>query len=160
MEVEKQKLKLVAVNARKEMPESKPASQAQSIAKAFAVLREKGYFAEMDFQCCQSCGWASVPEGQEKVVFYHDQDRFAFGEDCGEEPNDNHHGNLVHPLYIAWSGDAEEIIESLSQQGLETEWDGSPDTRIVILPPGGREAYEKFMRASLLAEAARTGSEN
>jgi hypothetical protein len=107
-----------------------------------------------------SCGWAAVPEGQEKVVFYHDQDQFAFCEEPGGDCGDNNRGNLVHPLYIAWSGDAKEIIDCLSQQGLETEWDGTPETRIAILPPGGREAYEEFVRSSVLAEAARTASEN
>lgn len=131
----------------------KQLSQAQLIAKAFSALREKGYFAEMHFQCCQSCGWAAVPEGQEKAVFYHDQDQFAFGDEPGGD-SDNR-GNLVHPLYLAWSGDAKEIIECLSQHGLETEWDGTPEMRIAILPPGGRKAYDEFVRLSIQADAER-----
>lgn len=159
MNLANEKLKPV-VNEGKEVPESNPASQAQRIAKAFAKLREKGYFAQMHFSCCQSCGWAEVPEGQEdKVVFYHGQDRFAFGEEYGED--DNNRGTLVHPLYLAWSGDPEEIIQCLSQQGLETEWDGTPETRIAILPPGGRKAYDEFVRQSIQADAERiTNAEN
>jgi Domain of unknown function (DUF6891) len=161
MQVQQEKSKQVVINAGKEVLESNPTSQAQRIAKAFAVLRKKGYFAEMHFQCCQSCGWAAVPDGQDKVVFYHDQDGFAFGEQDGDEHGDNNRGTLVHPLYVAWSGDAEEIIETLSQQGLETEWDGSLDTRIAILPPGGRKAYDEFVRLSVLAEAERiSGSQD
>jgi hypothetical protein len=43
--------------------------------EAFKDLRKSGYFARQNFQCCQSCAWAAIPEEkEEKVVFYHQQD--------------------------------------------------------------------------------------
>jgi len=70
-------------------------------------------------------------------VFYHDQDNYAF--ESQEEPNYNISGNLRYKMYLAWSGNAIEIIKALADQGLETEWDGSDESRIAILPPGGEE---------------------
>ncbi len=70
-------------------------------------------------------------------MFYHDQDNYAF--ESQEEPNYNISGNLRYKMYLAWSGNAIEIIKALADQGLETEWDGSDESRIAILPPGGEE---------------------
>jgi len=126
-------------------------SQSKRIAKAFAELESKGYFTAMQFQCCQSCGWAAVPEGKDKVVFYHDQDSYAFGyPELGEDYNDT--GNLRYRMYLSWSGDAEEIIKALSEQGLEAEWDGSVETRIAILPPAGRNGNDESTESSRPAE--------
>ena len=127
-------------------------SQAQRLKKAFAELESKGYFAAMHYQCCQSCGWAAVPEGKDKVVFYHDQDSFAFGyPEMGDDYNNP--GNLQHKLYLAWSGDAAEIIKVLADHGLETEWGGSEKTRIAILPEGGEtdESTESSQQADKAA---------
>jgi len=40
---------------------------------AFAELRSIGYFAKQNHTCCNTCGWAEVPENTNKVVFYHMQ---------------------------------------------------------------------------------------
>jgi|688.fasta_scaffold869179_2 hypothetical protein len=90
-----------------------------NLSLAFKHLRKKGYFARMNFQCCQSCGWAAVAEQQaDKAVFYHAQDHESFKE--GED------------LFLAWSGNAYEIIGILHRRGLICEWNGRKDSRILI----------------------------
>jgi hypothetical protein len=80
------------------------------ITAAFKDLKKLGYFAEQDFMCCQSCGWAAVPDGQaSRAVFYHAQDAEAF-----EQPN-------PQGIYLAWSGDADEICKVLEARGLDVE---------------------------------------
>jgi len=87
--------------------------------RAFRALRKSGYFARQNFWCCQTCGWADVPEGKEnKVVFYHRQD------------NDDR--KLGNPFHVAWSGDGNEICRIFNENGIKTEWDGSDDHRIKI----------------------------
>ena len=93
--------------------------------KAFLELRKIGYFAEQNFSCCQNCGWAEVPEDAEKVVFYHAQDNEAWNGD----------GELDHDLYLAWSGDANEIMSCF--EGVNMNWDGNEHTRIKILAMKG-----------------------
>lgn len=85
----------------------------------FRELRKHGYFSRQNFWCCQSCGWGGVPEGKEdKVVFYHQQD--------------NQDKIKGRPFYLCWSGDGHEIQRILKESGVETEWNGSNDTRIRV----------------------------
>lgn len=85
--------------------------------KAFRELRKRGYFARRHWQCCQSCGWAAIPEGKEdKAVFMHEQD-----EDCLKD---------VGVAYIAWEGDGQEICDVLMRSGLTVQWDGTANQRI------------------------------
>lgn len=94
----------------------------QMIEPAFKALRKLGYFAAQDFYCCQSCGWAAIPEGQdEKAVFYHEQDaeHLKRGSVC-----------------LAWSGNGSEIVKTLKENidhsFVKIIWDGSDFTRIEI----------------------------
>jgi hypothetical protein len=89
-----------------------------NISKAFSALRKAGYFARQNWKCCQNCGWSAIPEGQEKVVFYHNQDynRYKKGEN----------------FYLAWSGDGKEICNILEVNGVTYAWDGREDKRIEI----------------------------
>ncbi len=90
-----------------------------NVTKSFKELRSIGYFARQNFTCCQSCGWAEVPEDKsERAVFYHNQDYRSY-KDGGD-------------LYLAWAGDGDEICDILRGNGLEVEWEGSKDTRIRI----------------------------
>jgi hypothetical protein len=98
------------------MPQAKSA-----ITKAFAALRKAGYFAKQNWQCCQSCGFAAVPEGKTQIVFYHAQDRTTLNEQG--------------KCYLSWSGDGKEITKILNENGVETEWDGNDNTRILITDP-------------------------
>lgn len=93
--------------------------------RAFLELRKIGYFAKQNFKCCQSCGWAEVPEDADKVVFYHAQDNEAWNDD----------GELDFPLYLAWSGDAKEIMSCF--EGVNMDWDGDNEKRIKVLPAKG-----------------------
>lgn len=97
----------------------------QKVAEAFKKLKELGYFAEEDFWCCQSCAWnAMSDEEAEKAVFYHHQDNDAWDEDECELESD---------LYLAWSGNSEEICNVLKECGLQVKHDGSEGSRIIIL---------------------------
>ena len=90
-----------------------------NLSKAFAELRKNGYFAKQNYFCCQSCGWASMSEKEsENAVFYHNQDYQSFKK--GED------------LYLAWSGDGNFITKTLTKFGMIVEWDGTPNTRIVV----------------------------
>lgn len=89
------------------------------LTKAFKALRKAGYFAKQNFWCCQTCGWADVPDGREdKVVFYHAQD------------NDDKVQGL--PFHVAWSGDGHEICRIFNENGITTNWDGSENKRIEL----------------------------
>jgi hypothetical protein len=89
------------------------------LTKAFDELRKHGYFAKEDFWCCQTCGWAAIPDEQaDKAVFYHNQDTERLQE-TGE-------------LYLCWSGDGQEIKTILEAEGLTVEWDGTDNTRILV----------------------------
>ena len=85
---------------------------------AFQKLRKAGYFARQNFTCCQSCGWAEVPENKsEKAVFYHSQD------------NGDIENGFVH---LAWSGEGQEIVDILKTEFKDIEWDGTTSKRIKI----------------------------
>ncbi len=89
------------------------------LTKAFKALRKAGYFARQNFWCCQTCGWADVPEEKEdKVVFYHAQDN-----------DDRKKGQ---PFHVAWSGDGHEICRIFQEAGITTTWDGSGNKRIQL----------------------------
>jgi len=90
-----------------------------NLSNAFAQLRKQGYVAKQNFLCCQSCGWAALSEDEAKLaVFYHKQDHqdFKKGSD----------------LYLAWAGDGNYIANTLRNFGMEVDWDGTPNTRIVV----------------------------
>lgn len=91
-----------------------------NLTKGFRELRKHGYWAKQNHTCCQSCGWAEVPDDKsEKVVFYHNQD--------------NVHKVRNQPFYLSWSGDGNEIQNILRECGVETRWSGSQDTRIEVV---------------------------
>jgi len=86
--------------------------------EAFKDLRKAGYFARQNFTCCQSCAWAEIPkEKSDKVVFYHQQDADGKADD---------------EMYVGWAGDGKEICDIFSNHQIDTEWDGTSNTRILI----------------------------
>ena len=89
------------------------------IRKAFRELRKNGYFARMNFWCCQSCAWSMVPDGNDNAVFFHQQDNETL------ERSNN--------CYLAWAGDGDYIVSVLKEHDISVDWDGSPNTRIHII---------------------------
>lgn len=104
--------------------------------RAFQALERRGIVARQQFSCCQGCGsreiWDEVDEAKAAGVpvrghtYFHQQDTERAAEGLG--------------LYMAFGsvrggGDAEvgrEIVEVLRAHGLDAEWDGSPETRILV----------------------------
>ena len=97
----------------------------KTIAKAFAELRQRGFLALQRHTCCRSCGWHEVPDDQEHVVFYHEQDWHAFKE--------------TGVLNLAWAGDGHAIVDAFARHGLPVEWDGTPG-RCITVDFGGKGA--------------------
>ena len=93
--------------------------------EVFRALRKKGFIAKQNFRCCQSCGWAALPEVDDdsNVVFYHNQDFESFD---GKE--------LIEPIRLAWQGDGKLIQETFEEFGFNVAWDGTEEKRIGILP--------------------------
>jgi hypothetical protein len=88
------------------------------LTKAFCELRKRGYFARQNWMCCQSCGWAAIPDGYDKAVFYHAQDADRLKATGG--------------TMLAWHGDGAEICLVLQEAGLATDWCGAEDKRIYV----------------------------
>ena len=88
------------------------------ITAAFKSLRKAGFFAKQNHTCCQSCGCEALPEGTKNYVFYHRQDA-----------NDL---KKTGKCFLSWGGDGEKIKAAALEVGLKVEWDGSPETRILV----------------------------
>jgi hypothetical protein len=88
------------------------------LTKAFSILRKKGWFAKQNFWCCQSCGFAAIPEGTTNCVFYHNQDKTRLNEN--------------NSTYLSYDGNTTELVEVLKNVGLEVEWDGNTNKRILV----------------------------
>lgn len=92
----------------------------KNLSAGFKALRKKGYFAEEEHTCCNTCGWAEIPtKSQDKAVFYHQQ-----------EIESRDKGNRIH---LNWSGDPKEIMDTLKEFGIVTEWDGNPGKKIAVI---------------------------
>ena len=92
-----------------------------SLTQAFRALRKEGYWARQNWQCCQTCGWANVPQEKgDKAVFYHAQDARHLRDD---EPE----------VWLAWSGDGGKIVDIL-KEFVKVDWDGSANKRILCSP--------------------------
>jgi hypothetical protein len=89
---------------------------------AFKELQKLGYTAKANNMCCQTCGWAEIPDNAQKVVFYHRQDAYSFDK----------HGNLTDPICLAWSGNAKEIVSTINKHDLRAKWCGKDDRRIEV----------------------------
>jgi hypothetical protein len=118
------------------------------LSNAFKALRKLGLIAKQNFSCCGSCaGYAlatrvsEMPEAKRNkvkgIVFYHRQDaeRLPLG---GEtylsygQVGTQAWGDIGEPT--VWIG--EQIVKVLREHGLEAEWDGQPETRILVRFPG------------------------
>ena len=103
------------------------------ITLAFRRLRENGYFAAKKHEDCQTCGVSAIPENlRSRFVFYSEQDAASIK-----------NRELIHPLYLAWAGDARYIISVLEEFGLATSWNGDKTQRIAILPKTYKKIFLK-----------------
>lgn len=109
------------------------------IAKAFKELRKRGWFARMNFWCCQSCGCSAVPDkAKNKFVFYHNQDADSINDEgnIGVGWRWRRSGHLTDEvvLYLTHGegGDGREIVEVLNANGLDASWNGNNNTRILV----------------------------
>lgn len=85
---------------------------------AFYELEQLGYFARINFWCCNTCALADIPDDVEKFVFTHQQSHEDFLEKS--------------EAYLNWAGNPQEIIQVLEKHGFETEHDGSENKKIFI----------------------------
>ena len=91
-----------------------------NLRRAFAALRKAGYFARMNWRCCQGCGCNAIPETySDKYVFFHAQD--------------NEDRKAGKDFYLGWAGDGSEIVCILGENGVRTSWNGDNEKRIKVL---------------------------
>lgn len=115
---------------------------------AFTAMRKLGLIARQSFSCCGSCAGyelatmvKEMPEVErikvKGVVFYHKQDAARLRE-SGEtylgygQVGVHDVGTFGEPT--VWIG--EQVVKILRECGLETEWDGKEETRILVRYPG------------------------
>lgn len=90
----------------------------ENLNNAFKELRKLGYYAKQNFQCCQTCGWAAVPEDKDKVVFYNAQ-----GLECLMDTGE---------CCLYWAGDIDEIATVLEKHGVLLKKPASKDEAFEI----------------------------
>lgn len=100
---------------------------------AFDELAADGFVPRMNFTCCNQCGFTEIGDEREgsewAFVFFHEQDT----ERLVDEPA------LLYLSFGAFDntseGDARAgaaVAEAMRRQGLEVDWDGNPEARIVL----------------------------
>lgn len=110
--------------------------------RAFVSLRRLGLKARANYLCCQGCGNAALSETFDKKdvggVFWHHQDDAGFREDgdvylaffLNNGPKDvDPSAELVGHM----------IVDALTEQGLDVEWNGDSDERIHVYAEGARK---------------------
>jgi hypothetical protein len=137
---------------------------ADRLARAFALLEDRGIVSRMDFTCCQTCGHAEIGDEVEEGVdargytFFHRQDSeriadgdvmLAFGSfgphadldaalfAAAEADEDTPERERARELAMSRSGEliAEEVVRTLRDTGLTVDWDGTAGTRIRVALP-------------------------
>ena len=96
----------------------------RKLCSAFKILRVLQYWCRQNHACCNTCGWAEVPdfhkEADSNVVFYHNQDYDDLKENC-------------YDFYLSWKGDHEEIIKVLGLVGIVASCDDPKTQKIKCL---------------------------
>lgn len=121
--------------------------------EALLTLRERGWFAESIYWCCQSCGFSAAPNDR-AITFYHDQDY---------ESSFDENGKLIEPLFLAHDPQtkltgktSQEIVEVLTGVNFFVEWDGKQERRIEVLTEETREVSRKYAESRELAQVKKT----
>lgn len=105
----------------------------ERLTTAFAALDDAGVTAREYFACCRSCGLAEIhsagsPDAR-GFVFFHTQAAEALADGHGTALY--YGGFECTPEESAAIG--REVVAALTEAGLDTEWDGSPDRAIHIV---------------------------
>ncbi|MFJ2743871.1 DUF6891 domain-containing protein [Streptomyces sp. NPDC087440] len=104
----------------------------ERITEAFGVLEGRGITAREHFACCRACGLAEIGAQAAKdargFVFFPTQGTAVAASGGGLSL---HHGGFVtSPQVTAAVG--REVVAALAAAGLVAQWDGSPDTSILL----------------------------
>lgn len=94
----------------------------EQLAKAFLALRQSGIYAEQNWTCCQSCGFAEMEtekgaKANSKVLFYHGQDEEKLSQGS---------------IYLAHRNIKDTDLQALRDAGLVVEWNGNIGVRIRV----------------------------
>lgn len=129
-------------------PELEPGSGPARLATAFAALNASGITARAEFACCNRCGMAEIggeaAKGDRGFVFSyqdiggHSGAPATGGEDAGfreylaygtysDSGTDDDSAAPARTVAVA-----QEVVAALTEAGLRTEWDGSPDRAIWV----------------------------
>jgi hypothetical protein len=118
-----------------------------NLTTAFKALSKKGLYARQNFLCCRNCAGYQLatiatkaidknPKKKEKIlgcVFYTKQDAESYCKNknfylsygpLGTEK----HGEIGKPTKEV----GELVVKVLAENGVETEWDGDGDSRILV----------------------------
>jgi Domain of unknown function (DUF6891) len=112
----------------------KPTTDRARLRRAITRLQHEGfYYANA---CCQSCGFAEADAADaEDVVNINDQSiGRAFYGDTGRVPAKRLPATMVMPLYVAYNGRAQRIVEVFREEGFNVEWDGNWANTICVRP--------------------------
>lgn len=114
------------------------ATDCDRLDSAFAHLEQSGIVARQHFTCCSNCGHAEIWEEIKEAgvhqevrgyAFYHMQDTeaaVATGHFCVAYGAVDEGDEAIARI-------AQEIVDELRAVGLQTKWNGRPDTRISVV---------------------------
>ncbi|MFE7277705.1 DUF6891 domain-containing protein [Streptomyces sp. NPDC057623] len=113
----------------------------ERLSGAFRALEAGGITARENFACCRGCGMAEIGgEGEDArgFVFFHQQ--------VTEHAADGHGLALYYGGFDGseetTAGVGREVVAALAGVGLSTEWDGSPEKSITVMPLEWRKRLE------------------
>lgn len=122
------------------------ATDKERVNAAFKELRQLGYIARQNFKCCSSCAWAEIPEEADKIVFYNQQSNATAWTKSGRFGKGSYKTPILQgPLFLQWSGDAQEITTVLRRHSLNVEWKGTDSDGIGIMPSEISEAAQPII---------------
>ncbi|MCX5201646.1 hypothetical protein OG897_09310 [Streptomyces sp. NBC_00237] len=104
----------------------------ERVTEAFAVLERSGITAREHFTCCRSCGLAEIGDraarGARGFVFFPTQGTAAAAAGGGLPL---YYGGFAQSAEVTASV-GREVVAALGGAGLEVEWDGSPESSLLL----------------------------
>lgn len=89
------------------------------ITAAFNELAGLGYYTKQGLACCKTCAVAAVPNKFENNYVLYDGKGTASLAERGT-------------CHLSWAGNGQFIVKTLEKHGLNPEWNGKKETRILI----------------------------